>query len=66
MGKFEDNVFEVLTLGFSDASRDVLNGRSAEVDLCLKPLSQKDVIVTRSPLKKLMSPSLKRSGRLIW
>ena len=47
------------------ASRAVANGKSAEADLCLKPLSQKDVIVTKSLLKKLMSPSLRRTGRMI-
>ena len=29
------------------ASRDVLNGRLAEVDLCLRPLNQRAAIVTR-------------------
>ena len=47
MGKFEDNVFEVLNLGFSDASRVVLNGRLAEEDLCLRQLNQRDATATR-------------------
>ena len=50
----------------TDASRVVQNGRSAEKDPCLRPQNQRDVIVTRSPLKKLMSLSLRRIRRLSW
>ena len=44
----------------------MLNGRSAGEDLCLKPVNQRDVIVKRSPLKKLMSLSLRRIREVTW
>ena len=62
-----DNLFIVI-----GALKAVLNGRSAMEDLCLTPPNQRDVIVTRSLLKWLMSHSLRRSqkwrtvGRLMW
>ena len=44
------------------ASKAVLNGRQVEKDLCLRPLNQRDVTVTRSLLKKSMRLSLQATG----
>ena len=58
MGKFEEYVFEVLTLGFSDASRVVLNGNLVAKDPYLRRRSQRIVTVPVLLFHQFLSPSM--------